>query len=460
LCIGERSLTGTGTRRNGAWSKAGHTVHAPRACSLTSLLRTPLLLPFFLPSVYFNQHFFPRSFAFLGFSFAHSSTASRRLSVIILNPPLLSPHSISWYPVQALLPPLLTPGTRPCPHTPYNHIYPTISTLYRTTLCQKKQHSSMSRPIEKILKALLFTTLCIAILSPIPAVSQAAPTTAQPTNSRGSVAATSIIPTTPTMYFILPTPASLPSPSPSALPTSRTTDPSSNYPNNSTFSCPPPLIPNIYQLESESCRGPCCIPCPASMAFYESGKLEDVYTVTSVLRAVSGVAVGFMAICYLILPSRRRHPHSIVLTFSVLAVPWEAIGTAWLYMKKELLCRNEYEIATMSNSWFCGFQGKCCDYKQASGIHSKRMRAKYLSTPLIRHLVDVPCACPSLPRGLDDHQPSLHHCLSLQLYPKTPVKVHSVDGLVATLACVTSRAPQADRESRLWLYLLCQCKGG
>ncbi|KAF9366617.1 hypothetical protein BGX34_000085 [Mortierella sp. NVP85] len=93
------------------------------------------------------------------------------------------------------------------------------------------------------------------------------------------------------------------------------------------------------------------------MAFYESGKLEDVYTVTSILRAVSGVAVGFMAICYLILPSRRRHPHSIVLTFSVLAVPWEAIGTAWLYMKKELLCRNEYEIATMSNSWFCGFQG-------------------------------------------------------------------------------------------------------
>ncbi|KAG0251759.1 hypothetical protein BG011_007387 [Mortierella polycephala] len=38
-------------------------------------------------------------------------------------------------------------------------------------------------------------------------------------------------------------------------------------------------------------------------------------------------------------------------------VPWEGIGTAWLFKKEELLCKNVYEIATMSNSWFCGLQG-------------------------------------------------------------------------------------------------------
>ncbi|KAG0210411.1 hypothetical protein BGX33_004942 [Mortierella sp. NVP41] len=38
-------------------------------------------------------------------------------------------------------------------------------------------------------------------------------------------------------------------------------------------------------------------------------------------------------------------------------VPWEGLGTAWLYKKKDLLCKNVYEIATMSNSWFCGVQG-------------------------------------------------------------------------------------------------------
>jgi hypothetical protein len=59
----------------------------------------------------------------------------------------------------------------------------------------------------------------------------------------------------------------------------------------------------------------------------------------------------------MILPSRRKHPHLIVLIFSIMMVPWEGLGTAWLHMKTDLLCTNMYEPATMANSWFCGVQG-------------------------------------------------------------------------------------------------------
>ncbi|KAF9331645.1 hypothetical protein BGZ91_012039 [Linnemannia elongata] len=38
-------------------------------------------------------------------------------------------------------------------------------------------------------------------------------------------------------------------------------------------------------------------------------------------------------------------------------VPWEGLGTAWLHMRTDLLCKNIYEPATMTNSWFCGVQG-------------------------------------------------------------------------------------------------------
>ncbi|KAF9542766.1 hypothetical protein EC957_001664 [Mortierella hygrophila] len=57
------------------------------------------------------------------------------------------------------------------------------------------------------------------------------------------------------------------------------------------------------------------------------------------------------------LPSRRKHPHLIVLVFSIMMVFWEGLGTAWLHMRTDLLCKNIYEPATMTNSWFCGVQG-------------------------------------------------------------------------------------------------------
>ncbi|KAG0040225.1 hypothetical protein BGZ82_004470 [Podila clonocystis] len=108
--------------------------------------------------------------------------------------------------------------------------------------------------------------------------------------------------------------------------------------------------------------GPCCLPCPATSVFYEPGQLENVYTITSIFRAISASACGFLSIAYLILPSRRQHPHLIVLVFALLMVPWEALGTAWLVKKEDLLCKSPYEIANMTNSWFCGVQGIALQY--------------------------------------------------------------------------------------------------
>ncbi|KAF9147955.1 hypothetical protein BG015_010320 [Linnemannia schmuckeri] len=157
---------------------------------------------------------------------------------------------------------------------------------------------------------------------------------------------TTTTPTTSTADFQLPTPTSS---SPVGIP--------SNPSLGGLAACPPPLVPNALKLESASCMDLCCIPCPASSVFYEPHKLEDIYTLTSIFRAVSAISCLVLALCYLILPSRRKHPHLIVLVFSIMMVSWEGLGTAWLHMKTDLLCKNIYEPATMTNSWFCGIQG-------------------------------------------------------------------------------------------------------
>ncbi|KAK5815404.1 hypothetical protein F5H01DRAFT_380496 [Linnemannia elongata] len=200
------------------------------------------------------------------------------------------------------------------------------------------------RQILLILASLLFTTL-----SSFPLVSSAPATT---TTSPSTTAA--VVPPTATTNFILPTSApAFPATSPST---------SNNTTSASLTGCPPPMVPNIYNLTTLGCTGPCCIPCPVSSVFYEPHKLENVYTVTSVFRFLSAAACMLLSICYLVLPSRRRHPHLIVLLFAMLMVPWEALGTAWLFKKEELLCKNVYEIADMTNSWFCGVQGALLQY--------------------------------------------------------------------------------------------------
>ncbi|KAG0275281.1 hypothetical protein BGZ95_008964, partial [Linnemannia exigua] len=46
----------------------------------------------------------------------------------------------------------------------------------------------------------------------------------------------------------------------------------------------------------------------------------------------------------------------------MMMIPWEGLGTAWLHMRTDLLCKNVYERTTMTNSWFCGVQGVALMY--------------------------------------------------------------------------------------------------
>jgi len=158
------------------------------------------------------------------------------------------------------------------------------------------------------------------------------------------------------------------------------------------------MIPNIYSLTTLGCNGSCCLPCPVSFAFYEPHKLENVYTITSIIRIVSATSSLFLSICYLILPSRRKHPHLIVLVFAILIVPWDGLGTAWLFKKEELLCVNEYEISHMMNSWYCGLSGKavlsCLLHAMRSTLHvffaEQQLKRFYTDGCNNRHTAPVP----------------------------------------------------------------------
>ncbi|KAG9322438.1 hypothetical protein KVV02_000067 [Mortierella alpina] len=121
--------------------------------------------------------------------------------------------------------------------------------------------------------------------------------------------------------------------------------------------CPPPLILNTLNVTSDWCMGPCCLPCPAEAVFYKPNTLETVYTIASTMYTFSAVACALLAMCYSILPSRRRHPQSIILWFAALMALVSGISSAWLYKGPELICKTRHEIATMASSWFCGLQG-------------------------------------------------------------------------------------------------------
>jgi hypothetical protein len=78
----------------------------------------------------------------------------------------------------------------------------------------------------------------------------------------------------------------------------------------------------------------------------------------SIVRVVSATLCAILAGAYLILPKQRKHPHIIVLLLAILMVPFDAFGAMWLQYREKLLCKNVFEVSTISNSWYCGVQGK------------------------------------------------------------------------------------------------------
>ncbi|KAF9311587.1 hypothetical protein BG003_007220 [Podila horticola] len=213
--------------------------------------------------------------------------------------------------------------------------------------------TTRSHPRTWIHKSALLFLLVATVLSSV----TSAPPPAKPTTTAPKVITTisTAVPTAPTSTTNFVIPSSSPPPTPTQSP--------EVSPGNATAgACPPPLLTNIYNLDSDSCKGLCCLPCPASSVFYEPRKLETIYTITSYLRAISAVSCLLLFVAYVVLPSRRKHPHLLVLVFAALMVPFEGLGTAWLKQNEEVLCKSVYEITTMANSWFCGVQGTALMY--------------------------------------------------------------------------------------------------
>ncbi|KAG0335615.1 hypothetical protein BG000_007380 [Podila horticola] len=213
--------------------------------------------------------------------------------------------------------------------------------------------TTRSHPRTWIHKSALLFLLVATVLSSV----TSAPPPAKPTTTVPKVTTTisTAVPTAPTST----TDSVIP---PSSLPPTPTQSPEVSPGNATAGACPPPLLTNIYNLDSDSCKGLCCLPCPASSVFYEPRKLETIYTITSYLRAISAVSCLLLFVAYVVLPSRRKHPHLLVLVFAALMVPFEGLGTAWLKQNEEVLCKSVYEITTMANSWFCGVQGTALMY--------------------------------------------------------------------------------------------------
>lgn len=250
-----------------------------------------------------------------------------------------------WSHPSSLIPyaPFHTSVVETCPSSsPLSNIHALVLVPH---MVFTRRFSTQKRARRQLLVLFYILATVLVLLSQIPPA-QSAP----PLVSTGTTAATTTIPSPTSSDFNLPSPA----PTQVAGSGNQTSPPSSA----AAVGCPPPLVPNLLNLVSGSCMGPCCLPCPASSVFYEPNKLENIYTVTCIVRALSATACGILALSYLLLPSRRKHPHLIVLSFATLMVPWEGLGTIWMYRKKDLLCKNVYEIATMSNSWLCGLQGK------------------------------------------------------------------------------------------------------
>ena len=298
---------------------------------------------------------------------------------------------------------------------------------------------------------ILASTLLFAALSSLPLVSSAATT---PTVSPPTTTATS-------SYVLLS--SALTSPSNGKGPSAAAA--SFNVTSASLAACPPPMIPNIYSLTILGCNGPCCIPCPVSFAFYEPHKLENVYTITSIIRIVSATSSLFLSICYFILPSRRKHPHLIVLIFAILIVPWDGLGTAWLFMKEELLCVNEFEISHMMNSWYCGLSGKaafsCLLYVIRSTLYAfffffaEQLKRFFVALCNNRHTAPVPVVGHPQSWVPFDHQPPLIDRLPVFVHPRLALEVDGRHVRVALGPYYPYRGQEARYEPWLWVHLLC-----
>ncbi|KAG0365114.1 hypothetical protein BC939DRAFT_444107 [Gamsiella multidivaricata] len=199
----------------------------------------------------------------------------------------------------------------------------------------------------RIARSLIGGLLALSMLLPASVAAQKATTTitkaVAPTTTAPVVAATSHA--APTTNFVLPT----------TTPTAPGTTSPNGASNQTSASCPGPLIPNTKGLKISTCMGPCCIKCPAIESFYKPNQVENVLKAAYITRQVSMGFAVFIAISYLVLPGKRSQPHISVLFLTVSLSLWYAAFDVMPGVSNA--CVDDFEQSTGHNSRLCGVQG-------------------------------------------------------------------------------------------------------
>ncbi|KAG1455912.1 hypothetical protein G6F46_009161 [Rhizopus delemar] len=139
--------------------------------------------------------------------------------------------------------------------------------------------------------------------------------------------------------------------------------------------CPSPFIKDLDPFSSSSetlCLAGCCMPCPSQnfvsrrfpslsfsnmTQFYPTGWTRRGFQATTILRAISSVLCLFMAISYLVLPDKRRHPSLLILNFSIALFVFSLVGFFSVGDPTRIQCANSTTPSTQDNNPLCAVQG-------------------------------------------------------------------------------------------------------
>ncbi|KAJ3256530.1 hypothetical protein HK104_007088, partial [Borealophlyctis nickersoniae] len=108
----------------------------------------------------------------------------------------------------------------------------------------------------------------------------------------------------------------------------------------------------------------CCLPCPATSAFYPEGSVDRVLRIAAICRVVSFIACLAVVISYLVLPDKRVHPRILVLFFSVAMLAWQAMTITGLSSeeRKKTFCADVITQSSQGTNLICGLQAVVAVY--------------------------------------------------------------------------------------------------
>lgn len=130
--------------------------------------------------------------------------------------------------------------------------------------------------------------------------------------------------------------------------------------SNPQPTCPFPFLPdplaNSNLSSSPYCLKGCCLKCPAQNVFYKENMVAGLVS-TNVIRFLSALLAGFMALSYLLLPDKRSHPSAIILMLSISIFIFSIIAILPILNARAIQCHDEVTPSNQSNNGLCAFQG-------------------------------------------------------------------------------------------------------